>query len=319
MMMILVCGEALVDLFLDPAQGSEIAGRAVAGGSPFNVAIGIRRLGGTSAFCGGLSTDVFGQLLSGMLAREGVSLDFAKVSERLSTISVVATNASGVPSYAFHGEGKADRMLDASDLPAALPDHVKAMTFGSYTLAVDPVGAAYLALARREAPRRVISLDPNVRPTVTPDMTAWRQRFETFLPLADIVKASDEDIALGYGHDADVATVAARWLAAGPRLVVVTRGGAGATAFHASGTQNMPGRAVKVIDTVGAGDTFHAALLARLDSLGLLSKSGIAGLDGTTLANVMRHAVTAASITCSRRGADLPTAADLAAALKETA
>lgn len=317
--MILVCGEALVDLFLSPSEGGEIPARAVAGGSPFNVAIGIRRLGGRSAFFGGLSRDQFGTVLTDMLAHEGVALDFARITDRLSTISVVAMDRNGVPSYAFHGEGKADRMLTEADLPPSLPADITALTFGSYTLAVEPVGTTYLALARREAPSRVISLDPNVRPTVTPDIAAWRARFETFLPLADIVKASDEDIATGYGHDADIERIARGWLASGPKLVVVTRGGEGAVAFTKDMTVRRPGRSVAVIDTVGAGDTFHAALLARLDALGKLSKPALAALDEATIADIMRHAVIAASITCSRRGADLPTAADVAAVLKENA
>ncbi|MCA0424209.1 MAG: carbohydrate kinase [Proteobacteria bacterium] len=315
--MILVCGEALVDLFLSPAKGGDVPARAVAGGSPFNVAIGIRRLGGRSAFFGGLSKDQFGTVLADMLAKEGVALDFARVTDRLSTISVVAMDASGVPSYAFHGEGKADRMLTEADLPESLPSNINALTFGSYTLAVEPVGSTYLTLARREAPARVISIDPNVRPTVTPDIAAWRTRFETFLPLADIVKASDEDIATGYGHGADIEAVARDWLTQGAKLVVVTRGGEGAVAFSNTVTLRLPGRRVAVVDTVGAGDTFHATLLSRLDALGKLTKSALANLDETTIADIMHHAIVAASITCSRRGADLPTTADVATALKE--
>lgn len=318
MPMILVCGEALVDLFLGSPGETEIAGRAVAGGSPFNVAIGIQRMGGQSSFCGGLSGDSFGQLLRSMLMREGVDLSHVVDSKALTTISVVATDQSGHPSYAFHGEGKADRMITEGQLPQSLPESVDALTFGSYTLAVDPVGEAYLAFARREARSRVISLDPNVRPTVTPDMAAWRRRFEQFLPLATLVKASDEDIALGYGKHADVATIAKGWLAAGPSLVVVTRGAAGATAFHANGTVSMPGRQVKVIDTVGAGDTFHAALLTRLDARGNLDRAAIAALSEGDIRDLLRHAITAASITCTRRGADLPTDAEVAAILEET-
>ena len=315
--MILVCGEALVDLFLAQPEGADIPARAVAGGSPFNVAIGIRRLGGTSAFCGGLSTDAFGQHLAGMLAREGVSLEHARKSDHLTTISVVAMNAQGVPSYAFHGENKADRMLAEANLPASLPAAVKALTFGSYTLAVEPVGSAYLALARREAGRRVISLDPNVRPTVTPDMAAWRKRFDAFLPLATLIKASDEDIAVAYGHDADIGSIARGWLAQGPKLVVVTRGPEGAVAYTSTGETRVPGRKVTVVDTVGAGDTFHAALLARLHALGMLDPPSIAAFTPEPSSDLLRFAVTASSITCSRRGADLPVMADIVAAMED--
>lgn len=312
--MILVCGEALVDLFVGPADGGALPGRAVAGGSPFNVAIGLRRLGVASGFCGGLSQDVFGRHLAGLLRAEGVDLAHAVETDRLTTISVVSTDAHGVPSYAFHGEGKADRMVTPADLPSALPDSVQALTFGSYTLAVDPVGAAYLTLARREAGRRIISIDPNVRPTVTPDMGQWRARFEAFADLADIIKASDEDIRLAYGEGADIETVARGWLGRGAGLVVVTRGSEGALGLTARERVTVPGRAVTVVDTVGAGDTFHAALLVRLSALGLLSKDGLARLDSAALEAAMWYACTAASITCSRRGADLPRAADVAVA-----
>lgn len=310
--MILVCGEALVDLFLQAPQGAELPGRAVAGGSPFNVAIGLARLGQKSGFLGGLSSDVFGQHLAGMLAREGVDLSHAVRSDRLTTISVVATNAQGSPTYAFHGENKADRAITLADLPADLPADVAAITFGSYTIAVDPVGESYLALARRERDRRVISLDPNIRPTVTPDLAAWRARLQPFLQTASIVKASDEDIFTGYGHDADIGAVARSWLASGPKLVVITRGPQGAVAYGAQGELAVPGRAVEVIDTVGAGDTFHAAILARLNHHGALSGAALANLPRDTLKDVLRHAIVASSITCSRRGADLPTASDVA-------
>jgi fructokinase len=316
--MILVCGEALIDLFLADAEGAAIPARAVAGGSPFNVAIGLSRLGQASAFCGGLSNDAFGQHLAGLLRTEGVDLSFSPVSTRLTTLSVVATDRYGHPAYAFHGEGKADRELVAADLPTSLPESITALVFGSYTLAVEPVGSAYLALARRESTRRVISLDPNVRPTVTPDMADWRRRFAEFLPLASIVKASDEDIALAYGAGASVEAVAAEWLAAGPGLVVVTRGKAGATAFTANGAVTVKGREVALVDTVGAGDTFHAALLARLNARGALTRQALRMLDPALLTDVLTYATAAASITCSRRGADLPRAAEVSAIMATT-
>lgn len=313
--MILVCGEALVDLFLQPAEGAELPGRAVAGGSPFNVAIGLKRLGAQSSFFGGLSTDAFGKHLAGMLEREGVDLSHAVRSDKLSTISVVATNAQGSATYAFHGDGKADRAIELQHLPAALSEDVAAITFGSYTLAVEPVASSYLALAKREKGRRVISLDPNVRPTVTPDMSGWHCSFVPFLDCASIVKASDEDIAIGFGHEADVGNVARSWLVHGPKLVVVTRGPEGAVAYTAKGEFRVPGRAVEVIDTVGAGDTFHAAILARLAHHNALSNAALDTLPDATLDDVLRYAVVASSITCSRRGADLPNAADVEAAM----
>src|SRR5215470_11823131 len=160
--MILVCGEALVDLFILSEKGTRLAAEAVAGGSPFNVAIGLARLGCPAALCTGLSTDRFGRLLTDVLTREGVNLDYAMRTPRLTTISVVATDREGHPMYSFHGEGTADRNITVADLKPDLAPAIEAITFGSFTLVIEPVAEAYLALAQREAGRRAIFLDPNI-------------------------------------------------------------------------------------------------------------------------------------------------------------
>lgn len=313
--MILVCGEALIDLFVDlGGPGDAMAARAVPGGSPMNVAIGLARLGVAAGFLGGLSRDAFGARLAALLEREGVSLTLAPRLAARTTLSVVAADAHGRPAYGFYGEGGADVALAAGDLPAVLPEATTALTFGSYTLAVDPVGAAFLELARRERGARVVSLDPNVRPTVTPDRAAWRRRFEAFLDCAAIVKASDEDIALGYGAEADLDRVAADWLTRGARLVVVTRGREGALGFTRAARIAVPGRAVAVVDTVGAGDAAHAALLARLDGQGLLTHERLAALTPAQVEDALAYANAAAALVCARRGADPARADEIALA-----
>jgi fructokinase len=309
--MILVCGEALIDLFVDAPANNAMLARAVAGGSPFNVAIGLARLGVRSAFLGGISRDRFGAFLADTLVREGVDGRFLVRTDRLSTISVVATAEDGQPSYAFHGEGAADRSLHPGDLPAALPDDIKALTFGSYTMAVEPVGTTLAALAERERGRRVISVDPNLRPTVVSDMQAWADAAERFYRTATIVKASDEDVRFAWGGRLSIADAAAYWLDCGASLVVVTEGMKGATAFSAAGHASVPGRAVVVRDTVGAGDTFHAALLARLARTDQLHPQAIATLELPEIRDLLAYATTAAAITVSRSGADLPTAAEV--------
>lgn len=315
--MILVCGEALVDLFVgepEPdARGEEgLPARAVPGGSPFNLARGLARLGCPAAFFGALSRDRFGRQLAAVLERDGVELRWAPRSDRPTTLALVTTGPDGEADYDFRGEGAADRLLGAEALPKALPETVRALAFGSYSLAVDPAGETYLALAEREAGRRLVSLDPNLRPAATPDLARWRRRFERFLATADLVKASSEDLALAYGPGADPATIAARWLRAGPCLVVVTRGAEGAVAFSAGERVEVPGRAVALRDSVGAGDSFHAALLARLAAEDRLTRPALAALDRTALATLLHYAVAAASLTCEGRGAVLPTAAAVA-------
>lgn len=312
--MILVCGEALVDLFVDENPDSGLAARVTLGGSPMNVAIGLARLDEKVAFCGGISSDRFGLALRRKLEAERVDLKFVIDSDRLTTISVITTDSWGQPSYSFHGEGKADREVTFSMMPSRLPDEVRALTFGSYTLAVAPVADSYLALAQREAARRVISVDPNLRPTVTPDLAAWKRRFDAFLSLADIVKASEEDIALAYGEDVQIDEVVAGWFAAGATLVLVTHGGNGATGYLKGGEKiSVPGKRINIVDTVGAGDTFHAAILSYLNKSGKLTKSGVAGLTAQELGRAIDFAVTAAAITCSRQGADLPRKTEVAA------
>jgi len=313
--MILVCGEALVDLFILGENGARLAAEAVAGGSPFNVAIGLARLGCPAALCTGLSTDRFGRLLTDVLSREGVNLDYAMRTPRLTTISVVATDREGSPVYSFHGEGAADRSITVADLKPDLAPTIEAVTFGSFTLVIEPVAEAYLALAQREAGRRTIFLDPNIRPSVIGDIRNWPSRFRPFLRTATVVKASEEDIATAYGAAAPIAEVARDWMAQGPALVVVTRGSEGAVAFLGQKIMDMPGRKVDVIDTVGAGDTFSAALLAGLRRVDRLAPARVRALDLETLGSVLSYAIIASSITCSRRGADLPTAGDVEAVL----
>jgi len=316
--MIVVCGEALIDLFVGPAEGAEMPARAVAGGSPFNVAIGLARLGVDSAFLGGISRDSFGALLASTLVREGVDDRFLVRTDRLSTISMVATDDNGHPSYGFHGEGAADRSFDLADLPAELPQDVQALTFGSYTMVVEPVGSALAALAMRECGRRVISVDPNLRPAVVGDMARWAVAAERFYRTATIIKASDEDVRVAWGGRMSVAEAARYWLGCGARLVVVTEGVKGATAFCAAGDVSAQAHSVVVRDTVGAGDTFHAALLAQLAKTGRLSLEAIAALDLPDIRDLLGYAVAAAAVTVSRNGADLPTAADVAAKLAAT-
>jgi fructokinase len=312
--MILVCGEALVDVFLGEPSGHALPAQAVAGGSPYNVAIGLARLGQRSAFFGGIARDRIGDFLFEILEREGVDTRYAPRKDVYTTLSVVAQGQDGGPRYTFYGSGAADRIVEPSDLPAALPDDVAAITFGSYSMAVDPVGETQLLLAERERGRRVISVDPNLRPSIIGSLEAWERRFARFLRCATLVKASDEDIAIAYSGRRSLEETARAWLEAGPSCVVVTRGGEGAVAFTKGAEPlTLPGRKVDVVDTVGAGDTFHAALLAALAERGRLSPMGVSGLDRETLGDVIAYAILASSITCTRRGADLPTAADVKA------
>jgi fructokinase len=305
--MILVCGEALIDLFVGRSDGAQLPTEAIAGGSPFNVAIGVARLGSAAAFLSALSQDAFGTFLAGRLAEAGVGMGYLHRCPERSTLSVVATGPDGHPHYTFYGEAGADRALTARDLPSALPDDVKAIAAGSYALGIDPIAGAIEVLLQREAGRRVISLDPNVRPRVVGDVDAYRRRFEKLLTTATLVKASIEDLELLYGAR-DLRQVARDWLQSGPSLVVVTRGSDAPLAMLRDGTiVERPARRVAVVDTVGAGDSFHSALLAHLDRTDHLTPKAIAGLTPSDVADTLDFAVSASAITCTRRGANPPT------------
>lgn len=309
--MFIVCGEALMDVYVGERTGTGLALDARIGGSPFNVALGLARLGRPVAFLGGISTDAFGDRLVEAFDAEGIATDVLVRSDAPSTLSVVGLDARGVPRYAFHGQGAADRQLSVHALPE-LPASARVLQFGSFAMVVPPVGQALRTLAARERGRRLIAYDPNVRLNVEPDLAPWREVVAEMSTLAHILKISDEDLALLYpGQSPD--ELAAQWLARGVALVVLTCGGAGSRAWTASEQVSVPSVAVDVVDTVGAGDTFQAALLTWLDEKGLLSVPALGDLSAQALAQALAFASAAAAITCGRRGADLPRRAELPA------
>jgi fructokinase len=310
--MFLVCGEALFDFFLDRDDGPAAAGFAArAGGSPFNVAVGLSRLGCDAGLLTGLSDDMLGRRLTKVLSAEGVSTAYAAPTSRPTTVSLVGLDAAGVPEYQFYGNGSADTGVTLADLPR-IGDDVDGLHFGSYSIAVSPVADAFAALAQAER-ARFISLDPNIRPTIEPDMAVWRARLDALIPCVDLLKTSAEDLSLVM-PDLSAEDFAADLIARGVKLVVVTDGAGAARGWTATGhvAQAWPPQ-VAVIDTVGAGDTFQAALIARLcaDPAGPLA--AIAALDARGIQAILDYAARAAAITCSRRGADLPRAAELLA------
>ena len=194
----------------------------------------------------------------------------------------------------------------------ALPAHATTIHVGTLGLAVDPPAAAYEALLDREAGRRTIVLDPNVRPAVFGDQVSYRARFERLARLADIVKLSDDDAAWIY-PELELADILEHVLGLGPRLVAITMGTLGAVAASREGHARVPGVPVTVVDTVGAGDSFGAALLAALVERDALEPGATRSLDDSLLEEAVEYAVTAAAITCTRRGAVPPSRAEIAA------
>lgn len=304
--MYLVCGEALFDVFIQDgsARSSELAFKAIAGGSPFNVALGLRRMGVESALFTGISSDPLGQRLRRVLGEEGVSDAYLIASDAPTTLAMVGVDAHGSPQYSFRGEGCADRQLRPEHLPR-LDGRVRGLHLGSYSLVVTPVADTLLELVQREHGQRLISLDPNVRLNPAPDIARWRERVEAFAAYAHLIKVSEEDLQLLY-PDQDPQQVAAGWLNERCQLVFLTHGSDGASVHSRHGHWAVPAVAVQTRDTVGAGDTFQAALISYLIRHGLDSPEALATLSREHIDAMLRFAVKAAALTCSRVGPDLP-------------
>ncbi len=307
--MFLSCGEALFDLFPSAETNTGFIFDARIGGSPFNVAVGLSRLGREAALFTGLSTDPLGRRLERTLQEEGVETAYLVSKRNPTTLALVGLEPNGVPRYSFYGRGAADGSVAERDLPD-LPPSVTAMHFGSYSLVVEPTGSSLLRLARRHRDGKLISLDPNLRLNVEPDVSRWRRQVEAFSEVADLIKVSDEDLEVlfpGSGIDSAVA----HWNARGVQLVVVTRGDDGAVVPLRGDVFEASGRAVEVVDTVGAGDSFQAGLLCGLDELGKATKPGLSQVSLDECRRVVAFAMAAAAMTCTRRGADMPRRPDL--------
>ena len=302
--MFVVCGEALMDVFANGDTPTGLALDARIGGSPFNVALGLARLGQPVAFFGGVSRGFVGERLMRALRDEGIVTQSVVELDAPTTLGLVGLDAHGVPSYSFYGEHCADRLLPRAALAQA-PSTAWCYHFGSYTMVVEPVADTLRALVEREQSRAVIAYDPNIRLNVEPDLAAWRQALQWMLPRTHLLKVSDEDLALLH-PDRDVAELATEWVAQGVALVVVTRGGEGASAWTAGHRVDVPATPTSLVDTVGAGDTFQAALLTWLAEHDAMTPQALRGLDAAAIEQALRFAGAAAAITCSRRGADLP-------------
>lgn len=309
--MIVICGEALFDVFKEHHSDTlnTFPLLAVAGGSPFNVAIGLARLETQVALLTGLSNDFLGQRLLAVLEQEKVNTDYLITKSAPTTLGFIEHGADGVPHYAFYGNGAADRILDLQDTAIDL-NNIKAVHFGSYTTVTAPTADAYLALAQRAKGQCLVSYDPNIRPTVEPDMAIWRSRFSQFSACANLLKISDEDLGLLY-PDTDPQQKAQEWLANGVNLVLITRGSKGVWAFNKQHFVEVASPRITVVDTVGAGDTFQAATLYSLQSRQAFTATALADLSEQDLKEICEFAVKAAAITCTRRGADLPSLKDL--------
>jgi len=297
---ILVVGEALVDV-VPPTVGRPA--RTLPGGSPANVAVGLARLGIPATLATGLGADEHGRLIGAHLADAGVAVVNCTAGDGPTSVATVSFDASGEPGYDF--------ALSWEIGPVALPTDAVALHTGSLAAALAPGRSEVDAvMARAGSAGLTVSFDPNIRPALLADQASERTRVERQAAQADLVRASGADLAWLY-PGGDPVVIANRWLAGRPALVVVTRGELGCVALTAAGMVTVPARPVRVVDRIGAGDAFTAALLAGLYGAGRLGDGGPAGVELAELAGILTTAATAAALACARPGADPPTAAEL--------
>jgi fructokinase len=308
--MFLVCGEAVIDFFQAKADGLEFAAQPA--GSPFNVAIGLRRLGAGASMMTGLSTDAFGRQLIAALEREGVAWDLAPRTERPTILSFVMVKPDGGPEYAFYGENGADLAVPVGAIRWPLPAAIRAVHVGGFPMAVEPARSSYATLIDQAHQGLFVSLDPNVRPSLMGDLDVFRAHFESLCGKAALVKASSEDLHHLYAGSS-IAEVATRWRALGLGTAVITDGPNGAFCLNGAGETRVPTMPVAVVDTVGAGDSFMAALLAEVAARDLLDGRRLAAAGAETISPILAFANRAAGMTCMRRGANPPTRAEIGA------
>jgi fructokinase len=309
-------GEILID-FLPLMEGGRTVGfKMHPGGSPFNVAVGLARLGEPVAFASKISSDLFGRFLGDYLQSEGIDARFALPSDAPSTLAFVAME-DGEPVYAFYGDGAADTLLTPQEIPAALFEETAILHFGSISLLRGTTPGAVLSAAERLKGRALLSFDPNVRPGLVRDEAGYRALLDRLFALAAVVKISAADLVWllpGRPVHKAIAELAAR----GPALVVVTQGSKGVLARRGTEAWDVPAFPVEIVDTVGAGDSFSAGMLAGLTERGVTSRAALEQIEPQEIEAVLRFAAAASALTCTRPGADPPTQMEVAALTHNT-
>ena len=310
--MILISGEALIDLIPDPIKAS--AYDAVLGGSPYNVAIGLGRLGAPTAFISRISADGNGEALATSLAENGVNLSYIARDTRPTMLAFVMRGTAKTGSrYSFYLDATA---FDGPwPFPAEWPKGARHLHVGSVAAVEPRHGRSVLAALTAARPHATISFDPNIRPLVTPDRDSVNPLVERQVSLAYLVKASQEDLEWLY-PGRNIEDSLAGWTKSGPRFCVATLGERGALAMLGMERIEVPAPRVEVVDTVGAGDSFMSALLSAMDRDHALGAEAPAP-SRSELERWLRFAATASAITCTRKGSDPPTRKEVEAALAE--
>ena len=301
--MIICCGEALIDMLPRQLPSGEDVFYPVAGGAIFNTAIALGRLGCDAGMVSGISSDMFGDQLIEALQTSKVDTQYCVRIDQPTTLAFVKLT-NGQAQYSFFDENSAGRSLSADKVPN-FSQTISAFHFGAISLIPEPCGSAYEALLTDNADHSVISLDPNIRPSFITDAASHRARINRMISKADIVKVSDEDldwIIEGGDHKSAISS----WLEEGVKVVLITEGAAGVTAYNKAGKCHQAAKKVEVVDTIGAGDTFNAGFLAGLEEKGCLTKAALADIDNNNLLHALNMANNVAAFTVSQAGAVPP-------------
>ena len=305
--MIIVIGEALIDLIQDRNNKDEY--KAVVGGANANVAIALARLEAPHTFLARLSTDSFGQQIKEKLTKNNVNITKAITTQEPTTLAVVSINEQGSPSYSFYVNGTADWGWTPEELPQL---EANAIQFGCLTMAMEPGNLVIEEWAKAQSNEKTISHDINMRPALGFNQAKELTRVERVNSFSHIIKASDEDLEW-LDPSRTPEETAKKWSI--NKLVLITKGADGVDVYkNGQMLFNVPSRKIKVVDTVGAGDTFTANLLAQLQEnnhLGENPTANLMNIKDEDLKEFVRVAGIAASITCERAGAEPPTKADL--------
>jgi fructokinase len=301
---IAVAGEALIDLIED-----ETGLHPYPGGGPFNTAVSLGCLGVPVGYLGCLSEDPFGRLLDERLVESGVDRRYVLHGQAPTPLAVVHATSDGDHDFSFYLAGTAYADVTVADLPTLEPE-VAALHVGTLALATDPPSVAFERLIERESARRLVVVDPNIRPAVCGDRDTYVRRFELWSEQAHVIKLSDDDAEWLYPGLA-YETVVESILERGARLVVLTLGSGGALASTPDSSARIPALRVNVVDTVGAGDAFGAGLLRRLWETDRLDARAVGSMRDGELTDVLAFAAAVSALQCSRAGASPPTLAEV--------
>ena len=305
-MRVAIAGEALIDF----ASVGDLRFQGYCGGSPLNAAVAVARLGVSVGFVSQLSTDLFGVRLRRHLETNGVDTSLVLSHPAPTTLAFVERHGE-VNRYQFLANGTADTLYAPDPLPT-LPAETAFLHFGSVSLLAEPAAASFTRLVDLHRDRLTVVFDPNVRPTLIGDEDAYRRRCQEWIGACHLLKLSDDDaVYLAAGRDVEEAIHG--WLDAGPRAVVMTAASRGARLYaHGRETVAVPAFEVPVVDTIGAGDTFTAAITVGLLERGVTDPDGLLQLPARDWEDVLRFASAAAAINCTRAGADPPTRDEVA-------